>query len=144
MSVKIKGLKKLIKDLDNLGHEGRKRIAETTEANARELEATAKTYAPFDLGKLRQNIKAIEVGELTWKVMANAFGNAPYSAYMEFGTGGLVEVPAEMKEMAIKFKGRGIKRVDIRPRPYLYPALQRQRTQYLIDLKGDLNDLTKI
>lgn len=140
--MKIKGFDKLIKDLKAFGDEGKKRISETTEANAREIEANAKQIAPYDLGVLRQNIKAIEVDDMNWKIYANAFGNAPYSAYMEFGTGGKVEVPTELKDVAIKFIGKGIKQVNLRPRPYLYPSFVKGRVQYVKDLKSDLNDLT--
>ena len=145
--MKIIGLDKLIKDLRAFGVEGEKRIAETTEATARDIELHAKQIAPFNKlqhgGTLRQNIKAIEQDKLNWKVFANAFGNAPYSAYMEFGTGGLVEVPAELKEMAIQFKGQGIKKVDLRPQPFLWPAFVKGRVDYIDELTRDLNDLTK-
>ena len=62
--MKIIGLDKLIKDLRAFGVEGEKRIAETTEATARDIELNAKQIAPFNKlqhgGTLRQNIKAIE------------------------------------------------------------------------------------
>ncbi|MCB0448417.1 MAG: HK97 gp10 family phage protein [Gelidibacter sp.] len=140
---KVKGLDKLIKDLAKLGEEGIKTIAGVTEANARDIEVTAKQLAPIDSGKLRQSIKSFEVGKLKWKVLANATGLAPYAAYQEFGTGGLVEVPAELAEMAIKFKGKGIKKVDLRPQPFMYPALVKGRKQYVEDLKSELEVLTK-
>ena len=141
--IEIKGFDKLIKDIKAIGVEGEKRIAETTEGNAREIEATAKQIAPYDFGALRQNIKALEQDKLNWAVYANAFGNAPYSAYQEFGTGGLVEVPDELKDIAIKFKGKGIKKIDMRPQPFLYPAFVKGRTQYIKDLESDLIELTK-
>jgi len=141
--IEIKGFDKLIKDIKAIGVEGEKRIAETTEGNAREIEATAKQIAPYDFGALRQNIKALEQDKLNWAVYANAFGNAPYSAYQEFGTGGLVEVPDELKDIAIKFKGKGIKKIDMRPQPFLYPAFVKGRTQYVKDLESDLIELTK-
>ena len=141
--IQIKGFDKLIKDIKAIGVEGEKRIAETTEGNAREIEATAKQIAPYDFGALRQNIKALEQDKLNWAVYANAFGNAPYSAYQEFGTGGLVEVPDELKDIAIKFKGKGIKKIDMRPQPFLYPAFVKGRTQYVKDLESDLIELTK-
>ena len=141
--IEIKGFDKLIKDIKAIGVEGEKRIAETSEGNAREIEATAKQIAPYDFGALRQNIKALEQDKLNWAVYANAFGNAPYSAYQEFGTGGLVEVPDELKDIAIKFKGKGIKKIDMRPQPFLYPAFVKGRTQYVKDLESDLIELTK-
>jgi len=141
--MKIKGYDELIKKLRALGKEGQKRIAETTEVNAREIEANAKRLAPVDLGVLRNNIKAFAMSDERWKIKANALGNAPYSAYMEFGTGGEVEVPAELKEVAIQFKGKGVRKVNIRPRPFLYPAFVKGRNQYIKDLEADLKDLTK-
>lgn len=139
----IKGMDKLLKDLANLGEDGVRVISDVTEANARDIEVTAKQKAPKDTGKLAQSIKALEVDKLKWKVLANATGLAPYAAYMEFGTGGLVEVPSELKEMAIKFKGKGVKRIDLRPQPYLYPALVKGRKQYVDDLEAELKAMTK-
>ena len=55
---------------------------------------------------------------------------------MEFGTGGLVSVPTELQDEAIKFKGRGIKKINIRPRPYLYPAFISQKNQVIKDLES--------
>ena len=108
----IKGLKKLLKDLVALGDEGREVVESVTMITAEEIARDAKIHAKVgDTGKLQQSIKAIEVDDLNWKVFANATGLAPYAAYVEFGTGGLVEVPDELKEMAeetIKLQGAGL------------------------------------
>ena len=143
----IKGLDKLLKDLQALGPDGVSVIEETTELIARDIEVDAKQLAPVNKGQhggtLKQNIKALKVDKLTWKVYANANGTAPYSAYMEFGTGGLVDVPAELAEMAIKFKGKGIKKIDLRPQPFLYPAFVKGRKNYVKELETELKALTK-
>ena len=139
----IKGLDKLLKDLQALGPDGVSVIEETTELIARDIEVDAKQLAPKDTGKLAQGIKALKVDKLNWKVYANATGLAPYSAYMEFGTGGLVDVPAELAEMAIKFKGKGIKKIDLRPQPFLYPAFVKGRKNYVKELETELKALTK-
>lgn len=91
---------------------------------------------------MRQDIRAVEVDPLNWKIYANFSGITPYAAYMEFGTGGLVEVPAELEEIAVQFKGAGVKRIDLRPQPYLYPAFVEGRVNYVKDLEQDLEDLT--
>jgi hypothetical protein len=74
--------------------------------------------------------------------MANATGLAPYSAYIEFGTGRAVQVPTELKEIAILFKGKGVKEINLQPQPYLYPAFVKGRKKYLQDLKDLLEHLT--
>ena len=148
LSVQIKGFDKLIKDLKELGEKGQERFALTTEITVKDMERHAKRLAPFNKkigfgGTLRHNIKAVKVENLKWELLANALGTAPYSAYMEFGTGGLVEVPDELKEMALRFKGKGIREVNLMPQPLLYPALVKGRVDYLKALKQDLEDLTK-
>ena len=45
-----------------------------------------------------------------------------YAPYIEFGTGGLVDVPAGLEDFAIKYLGNGIKQVNLAPRPFLFPA----------------------
>ena len=127
MAETIKGLKKLLKKL-NLPPQD---IDKIVQANGSEMAQTARRLAPIDTGKLRQSIRKRKVEQFAAEVTAGA----PYAPYMEFGTGGLVEVPPELAEVAIKFKGRGIKRVDIRPRPFMFPALVLQRGQIVEDFK---------
>lgn len=141
--MKIEGMDKLLKQLSEIGKEGEIRIAQTTEGTAAQIEADAKQLAPVDTGKLQQGIKKFEINKLSWAVFANAHNVAPYSAYMEFGTGGLVEIPDELKDQALQFKGKGIREVNLRPQPFLYPAFVKGRKQYIKDLKEDLKDLTK-
>ena len=145
MPAKLKGVDKLLKDLKKLGKKGKQVIEFVTEENASEIELNAKTTASriaFDKGDLAANILAKPVKELVWKVQANAFGTAPYSAYVEFGTGGLVDVPEEMKDVAILFKGAGIREVNLPARAYLYPSFVKQNKQYIKDLSNELDDLT--
>lgn len=143
MAERVKGLQVLIKSIEKLKEDSARFVAQITEANARELERNAKRNAPLDTGKLRQSIKAIELDAINYKVQANATGNAPYAPYIEFGTGGLVEVPPELEEIAIQFIGAGVKKIDLKPQPYLYPAFVDSRKQYIKDLEDGLTRLTK-
>lgn len=45
--------------------------------------------------------------------------------------------------MALRFKGKGIKQVNLRARPYLYPSLLRGRTEYPEKLKKVLSKYGK-
>jgi hypothetical protein len=109
---------------------------------ARNIEKYAKQSAPANFGKLGQSIKAVQESPLNWTVEAGGV-IAPYAPFVEFGTGGLVNVPTELKEQAIKFKGRGIKQINLRARPFLYPALIRGREEYLTKLKKVLDKYGK-
>lgn len=134
----IKGLNTVVSNLRRYGAEASKDIEGITELVARNIEKNAKVNAPANFGKLGQSIKAVKIDNDTWGVEAGGI-IAPYAPFVEFGTGGLVEVPTELKEQAIKFKGKGIRKINLRARPYLYPALLNGRIEYLDKLKKLLN-----
>jgi hypothetical protein len=140
--MEIKGLNTVLANIRKYGKEAEKDIEGVTELVARNIEKNAKNYAPANFGKLGQSIQAIKDTPLNWKVEAGGV-IAPYAPFVEFGTGGLVDVPNELKDQAIKFKGKGIKQVNLRPRPYLYPALLQGRTEYLEKLKKVLDKYGK-
>jgi len=140
--MEIKGLNSVLANIRKYGKEAEKDIEGVTELVARNIEKNAKNYAPANFGKLGQSIQAIKDTPLNWKIEAGGV-IAPYAPFVEFGTGGLVNVPNELKDQAIKFKGKGIKQVNLRARPYLYPALLQGRTEYLEKLKKVLDKYGK-
>lgn len=140
----VTNLKSVLKSLEKFGDEAKQMVSDTTHQSAENIARDAKAKAPTNKivgygGFLRDQIFTKEVDKLNYEIVAGAY----YSAYMEFGTGGSVNVPSEMKDIAIKFKGKGVKQVNITPRPFLYPAFVKGRVQYLEDLIDLLNDLTK-
>ena len=136
--MEIKGLNTVISNLQKYGKEAEKDIEGVTELVARNIEGYAKAQAPANFGKLGQSIKAVKEDKTHWNIEAGGT-IAPYAPFVEFGTGGLVEVPDELKDQAIKFKGKGIRQVNLRARPYLYPSLLRGRKEYLDKLKKVLD-----
>jgi HK97 gp10 family phage protein len=140
--MEIKGLNTVLSNLRKYGQEAEKDIEAVTEQVARNIEKYAKQNAPTDLGKLGQSIQAVKDTPLNWNIEAGGV-LAPYAPFVEFGTGGLVEVPTELQEQAIKFKGQGIKKINLRARPFLYPALLRGRAEYLDKLKKVLSKYGK-
>ncbi len=140
--MEVKGLNSVLSEIRKLKKEADKDIEAVTELTARNIEKYAKSSAPDDLGKLGQSIHAVKIDNTNWAVQA---GNplVPYAPFIEFGTGGLVEVPEELKEIAIKFIGKGIKKINLRARPYLYPSLLRGRTEYIEKLKKVLDKYGK-
>jgi len=102
-SLEIRGLNDTIMKIREFGIKTERMIELETEAIAVQIEADAKAKAPKNFGKLAQSISREKVKNLTWKVTVNE----KYGAYMEFGTGTKVNVPAEFKEIAMQFKGSG-------------------------------------
>lgn len=139
----IKGLQKLLKKFETLDKEIIKNVEGTIEGAAQDIEVDAKVAAPVfngtSGGDLRLGIKAQPIAgkEMSYRVIAKQ----EYSAFMEFGTGGRVKVPSELKEVAIQFKGKGIREVNIQPRPFLYPAFVKHRKILIKDLKDYLKTL---
>ena len=132
--MEVKGINEVVSNLRKFGKEAEKDIAGVTEMVARNIESYAKSQAPANFGKLGQSIQAKKINEYNWAIEAGGVV-APYAPFVEFGTGGLVNVPDELKDQAIKFKGKGIKQVNLRARPYLYPSLLRGRKEYLEKLE---------
>lgn len=136
--LKITGQKELFKALAKFGDEAEQKIEAVTAITAQEIALQASQNAPANFGKLRQSIHARKEGHLFHTVYVN---NVPIGAYVEFGTGAYVDVPAEWSDMAWEFyiNGRGY----LRPHPYLYPAYTRGKAQYEKDLRNLLETLTK-
>src|SRR6478736_5517046 len=101
MASAVKGVSKTIAELRSFGKDIEKKINAETEATAFEIEELAKKLAPKNFGKLAQSISKEKIKISNYKVTVNEF----YGAFMEFGTGTKVNVPAEFADMAKSFKG---------------------------------------
>jgi len=115
-------------------------IKDEIEASGRETELKAKQLAPVDLGKLRQSIN---YSKINGGLGAMVSVNVSYAAYQEFGTGGSVNVPAEMRELAEHYKGKGVRVINLRPQPFLYPAFVENRKKLVDTLKKKLRTILR-
>ena len=98
----VKGINETIKELRKFGKDAEILIDAETEAIAFQIENDAKNLAPKNFGKLAQSISNSKVKMSNYKVTVNE----KYGAYMEFGTGKKVNIPAEFKDMANSFKNQ--------------------------------------
>lgn len=129
--VRLDGMKDIQDALKGIDVKLREKVGDEINASALTIQSSAKRMAPVDLGFLRNNIALVPIGDLTFAVEAKA----KYSAYVEFGTGGLVNVPAGYEDLATIFKGRGIRTINIRPQPYLIPSYEVEKPKLLQRLK---------
>ena len=166
---RVQGLSQLLTKLNKLGVSVDDDIDAIAEGVASEIALDARQRAPKNLGRLQQSINYTRETKLKYNVTVGA----DYGAYVEFGTGVKVQVPAEFAQMAAQFKGRGgsfedglqairdwcrtkgipedaaypifisILKNGIRPQPFLYPAFVKGRLQYIQDLEQLLKRLTK-
>lgn len=126
--------------LSRAGQDMERFIKDEIEASGREIELKAKQLAPVDLGKLKQSINYAPTDNGLGAMISV---NVTYAAYQEFGTGGLVSVPEELRELAELYKGKGVRQINLRPQPYLYPAFVEGRKQLMETLTKKLNKLIK-
>lgn len=132
LRIPLEQLKDLEKNFDAFQKEAEIRIAQTSDMVARETEAEAKRLAPRDMGKLHQNITWSKPLEKVKSVFTRYIVSAmPYSAYVEFGTRGFVDIPEGWEEIAKPFKADPlIKQTNIHPQPFMYPAYVKSRKLY--------------
>ena len=123
ISFKIEGLDALIKRLGKLSPEIAKEVAMEVNASALAIQSKARRDVVVDNGILRNSIQLKEVNKGD-KIIYTVGSALKYAPYVEFGTGGTVNVPAGYEDFAIQFKGKGIRKINLKPRPYLIPAFE--------------------
>jgi HK97 gp10 family phage protein len=121
------GLTRLIQRLKKLGPEMEKLVEAEIADTALRIERRAAQWAPKDMGFLHNSIKAERYAALQWQVSAQV----RYAAFVEFGTGGLVDIPAGLEEYARKFMApRPVKReVNLPARPFFFPAYRAESAE---------------
>ena len=123
ISFKIEGLDALIKRLGKLSPEIAKEVAMEINASALAIQSKARKDVVVDNGILRNSIQLKEINKGD-KIIYTVGSALKYAPYVEFGTGGTVNVPAGYEDFAIQFKGKGIRKINLKPRPYLIPAFE--------------------
>jgi HK97 gp10 family phage protein len=130
--------KKVTDAINKYGNDAVVSIGEVVKATALDMELTAKSLAPVDNGTLRQSIMAEQQeSPLHYKVTAYM----PYSAYQEFGTGGKVIIPQGWSDKAKRFIGKGLRKINLTPQPFMYPAFIRGRAMFNKEIKEALKRL---
>src|SRR5690606_29264965 len=100
--MKIKGLDKLTRQLNQLPKDTEKIAKDTLNEVVDMMITDAKANAPRDLGRLIDSIDK-ESKDNGWTLVF--FVGEVYGAFQEFGTGGRVQVPAELADIATSLRG---------------------------------------
>jgi len=100
----------------------------------RDTARAAKSFVPVQHSNLKNSITTNIKG-----MTAIVGTRVQYAPYVEFGTGFLVNVPSELKDYAMQFKGKGLRQVNTGSRPYLYPAffINREKLVKRLDKKTE-------
>ena len=134
-------ISRLLKQIDGFGVDAQRQAVSITNETVNNMVTDAKLKAPVDMGQLR-----LSIGKTTARVGYNKsifFANAPYAAYVEFGTGGPTIIPKGFDYLASPFKGKGIRKRDYGPKPFFIPAYLQNIPIYQKRLKTALDRETK-
>lgn len=138
VTIKIKGVEETLKRIKETADDMKKEIDFAMAINVESMATNAKQLAPVDTGRLRNSISVKKEKEFNYTIVAQT----NYAAYVEFGTGNLfVQLPEQYwNDLAEQFKARPRKRlVNLKPRPFLRPSVNRFYPILIEDIKEILN-----
>jgi HK97 gp10 family phage protein len=115
-TIELPGFEELIKKIQTFSDDLQKKIDREMEASCLTIVRNAKRKAPKNVGRLVQGITYVKHGLLNYEVISAS----NYSAYMEFGTKRLVQVPAGYEDFAAAFKGVSIDSGGLKARDAIY------------------------
>lgn len=138
LKIEVQGAKALIKGLKKLSTDARSIVEEEIEIGVQDIRTDAVANAPVDTGLLRASITAQSQG-----LEGEVATNVPYAGFMEFGTGGEVNIQPGWEDIAEQYRGRGIRTVNIRPRPFMYPALEKNAPRIIKTINKRIDDELK-
>ena len=149
MNVNIKinqnDLLKLKNKLDKMRAFESKTLSNELGKTGLEIVRLAKREVRYDNGDLRKSISS-ETNKTTKSVVIQAL--AHYAPYVEFGTGGRVDL-TDMTELGIpesyaaQFKGKGIKDVNLPARPFFFSSARIGFKNLLNRLNGEIKKAIK-
>jgi hypothetical protein len=140
MAAKI-NISKLLSQISAFGHDANRSAVSVTNDIAQGMVTAAQLRAPVDTNQLRLSIgKTLATLESNRSIF---FSNAPYSAYVEFGTGTGVSIPKGFSYLASPYKGKGIRRRDYGPKPVFIPSYLEGIQQYPKELRKVLEVQTR-
>lgn len=139
--VNIRDLNRMSSKFRRLQTNLKREVAGDLSTAAINVDRGAKERAPVDEGRLRASIyfEKRRSNGLLWEVGAKV----KYAPYMEFGTGRKVNLnqlraAGFPESFAAQFRGRGIKQVNIRPQPFLFPSVNEETPKLYKRIKKTL------
>ena len=136
---------KLLSQISAFGYDANRSAVSVTNSTTQDMVTNAQLRVTnnnsVDNGQLR-----LSIGKTTARVGYNRsffFSNAPYAAYVEFGTGDGVRIPNGYSDLATPFKGKGIRIRNYPAKPFFIPSYLEGVQQYRKDLRKVLEVETR-
>lgn len=136
MSIQVQGIKQAMKALEDYAETKTEQLEKATQKATINVARGAKQNAPVDTGRLRSSIH-----RTSNRLNGTVFTNVEYAPYIEFGTGSKVDVPEGLEDYAMQFKGEGKRQVNLPAQPFLFPAWEAVRPEYIKEVKKILSSI---
>ena len=107
------------------------------------IESEAASNVRVNFGNLKNSIQSTPIKVSKNEITGGVEVGAEYAPYVEFGTGGGVQVPAELQKFAIQFKGKTGRIRNFNADPFFYPAVWKQRQELPKNIERTLTTLMK-
>lgn len=138
MKFKLNGLKQVQSSIRKLERGSKRAINKGIQQTARNILKAALSRVPENQGLLKGSLG---MEQNTEEMNAKVYADILYAAYVEFGTGGFVEVPKGMEDYAMEFfvSGDGI----TRPQPFLMNSFADNKEKLLPLIEAELVKLLR-
>jgi len=136
MSIRVTGIQEAVKALEDYKDTKTERLEKATQKATIDVQRDAKKNAPVDTERLRSSIH-----RTSNKLNGTVFTNVGYAPYIEFGTGSEVDVPEGLEDYAMQFKGEGKRQVNMPSQPFLFPAWESNKEEYIKSVKKILSSI---
>ena len=115
IQMKVEGNKAVVKAIEKATKDAMQYTEEEIHDTTQYIASKAVSRAPVDF-RFLSNSNYVKLD----RMYGETGFTVKYAPYVEFGTGGLVNVPQGLEDYAIQFKGAGVKEVYLPARPFLF------------------------
>lgn len=138
IKVSLQGMDKLQKAIESKNKALIEGVDNELGKTVKEINVVQVSRCPIDNGKLQQSIDTENPSPLHYILLSGGMG-AEYAPYIEFGTGGMVDVPKGLEAEAAQFKGRGIRQVNMKAQPFFFAPFFEEKNNLLKRLQKILD-----
>jgi len=132
LDIELKGVDELLRKLRERGENMSDIVDKEMTRATLDINAAQRRNTPVDTGRLRMG----NMFDVSRKLDKELFNGVEYAPYVEFGTGGLVNVPPGLEEIAIQFKGAGVRKVNLPAQPFFFRAFFENKEKMLQNIKN--------
>jgi hypothetical protein len=143
IGLEISGIENVIRDFKGYEAQAEKAVNKAVSDTAKGVETDAKKRLNGGFGSRKHVVYGNLLRSIYNRVivsMEKVVGTpVHYAPYIEFGTGDLVEIPEGLEDVAAQFKGKGIRKVNIKGDSFLNWAAVNQRKKFIDRITSNMN-----